>query len=353
MFLHPQSRPLADLRPAKSRITPNDWEILSQYWYPVAESRDVGHDPVAVRLLDVELVIYRSNTGITAALDSCPHRHIRLSAGRLTEGHIVCIYHALAFDGEGRCTHIPAVGKGARIPESYRLRTFPVQERYGLIWTNLSGGEKADMPYLSGIPDDGSGICFIKTRDWPVSAARQVENFVDLGHLPVVHSATLGNDETTRVVPGKVVQHEDGVALHAHYIESPFGGDERPCEYIYRIILPFAIDFTINDKTGHSMKLYEVVAPLSAHRCRVFQFMKDTRDVDENHRQLIEGLDAVNLEDIAVLENLMQPDLPLNAYHELHLQVDNISHAYRHRLVELGLGQGGGSHALLHSVSAN
>lgn len=341
MFIAPNARPSAGLRPANSGIAPGDWDILARYWYPLIESSALDDAPVSVRLLDVDLVIFRSTQGIAVARDQCPHRHIRLSAGKVRNGEIICPYHALAFDGSGQCTRIPALGREARIPDSYRLDTFPVREKYGLIWTCLSRGSETQIPTFADIPDDGSGICFIKTREWPCSAARQIENFFDLAHLPIVHKETLGNDETMPVAPGRVVQHEDGLALHANYVERPFHGDPRACSYTYRVILPFTIDFTVLDETGHAMKLYDMVAPTSVHECRVFQFMKDTRDVDENHRQLIEGLDAVNLEDIEVLRNLALPDVPLNQHFEVHLQVDNMAYAYRDRLVKLGLGNYG------------
>lgn len=340
MFLDASARPNASLRPECSGIAVEDWNVLSGYWYPIAQVEELGEEPMAAKLLDVDLVIYRSDTDITIARDQCPHRHIRLSAGRVDEGQIVCPYHALRFDGTGACTRVPALGRDARLPTNYRLSVFPAVERYGLIWTCLAENPSADIPQLEGIPDDGTGICFIQTRIWPCSSVRQVENFFDLGHLPVVHSATLGNDESFPVEPGKVEVREDGVTLFADYIERPFGGEERSCQYIYKVILPFAIDMSINDETGHSMKLYDLASPRSAYECRVFQFMKDTRHVDENHRQLIEGLDAVNLEDMGILQNLAMRDLPLNAHHEIHLQVDNITHAYRKALVGIGLGGG-------------
>ena len=353
MFLNPDARPEPGLRPAASQIDPNDWEILSQSWYPLVELTELEDGPAAARLLDVDLVVYRGDAGVTVALDRCPHRHIKLSAGKVRDGNIICPYHALAFDGNGRCTHIPAIGAGARIPDSYALHTFPVTVKYGLVWTTLAEEKESELPEFPDIPSDGTGICFIKTRTWPVSAARQIENFFDIGHLPIVHSATLGNDETMPVQPGKVIQNPEGVTLHAHYVERPFGGAERKCEYRYRVILPFSLELKIDDETGHSMVVYDVVSPISAYECRVFQFLKDTRHINENHRQLIEGLDAVNVEDIGILENLAMINLPLNQHHEIHLQVDNISHAYRARLAQLGLGRGGpGSRAPLRTVSA-
>ena len=42
---------------------------------------------------------------------------------------------------------------------------------------------------------------------------------------------------------------------------------------------------------------------------------------------------------MGVFQHLAVPDLPLDARHEVHLPVDNISHAYRQRLREFGLRQ--------------
>jgi vanillate O-demethylase monooxygenase subunit len=336
MFLKADSVPSPSLRPARSEISPQDWEILSRFWYPVAELSEIGDAPLGVKLLDVELVLFKGKSGIAIALDRCPHRHVRLSAGAVSAGEIICPYHALSFDESGRCTHVPAVTRGAKLPPSYRVGVFPVQIRYGLVWTKLAESDHS----IPEFPDVGdSGVVFIKTRTWPVSSARQVENFFDLGHLPVIHGATLGGNPADPIVPGTVTHDADAVTLTARYIETPFGGTPRPCQYVYRVVLPFAIDFTVQDDTGHDMRLFDLASPRSAHECRVFQFMKDTRDVDENHRALIEGIDAVNLEDIGVLEQMVQDDLPLNHRHEIHLQVDNIAHAYRERLRDLGLGR--------------
>lgn len=336
MFLKQDELPQPTLRPVKSEISQNDWDVLSRFWYPVAELSEIGDGPFAARLLDVGLVVFRAGDDIVVALDRCPHRHVKLSGGEVVNGEIVCPYHALTFDKTGRCTHVPAVGAGARLPESYRVATFPVEIRYGLVWTRLVESD-TQIPVFRDL--ENSDVVFIKTRTWPVSSARQVENFFDLGHLPIIHGRTLGGNAADPVAPGKVTQDEHAVTLTANYIETPFGGEARPCEYTYRVNLPFAIDFTVDDGGGHLMKLYDIASPRSAYECRVYQFMKDTRHVDEHHRALIEGLDAVNLEDIRVLELMTQDDLPLNQRHEIHLQVDNISHAYRERLRDLGLGR--------------
>jgi len=337
MFLKQDALPSESLRPKNSEISASDWEVLSKYWYPIAEISEVGERPLPVKLLDVDLVVFTGANGPSVARDRCPHRHVRLSAGEVEDGEIVCPYHALKFNGSGRCTYAPAVGPNAKLPEMYRLQMFPVALRHGLIWTRLVESEN-ELPTFPGFQDEPP-VVFIKTRTWPVSSARQVENFFDLGHLPVIHSKTLGGDCTKPIQPGRVEHSDDAVSLIANYVENPFGGEPRVCQYTYRVVLPFAVDFNVQDETGHDMKLLDIASPRSAHECRVFQMMLDTSDVDEHHRALIEGLDAVNLEDIGILEQLMEVDLPLNQKHEIHLPVDNISHAYRERLRELGLGR--------------
>ncbi|GAY78097.1 hypothetical protein NBRC111894_3651 [Sporolactobacillus inulinus] len=46
--------------PTDCTFTPQDWNVLINYWYPVAESAQVSDQPLAVTLLDVALVVYRA-----------------------------------------------------------------------------------------------------------------------------------------------------------------------------------------------------------------------------------------------------------------------------------------------------
>jgi phenylpropionate dioxygenase-like ring-hydroxylating dioxygenase large terminal subunit len=61
--------------PDRCSFTRHDWEILSQYWHPVARIESVVADrPLGTQLLDVNLVVYRLDGRLTVALDRCPHR---------------------------------------------------------------------------------------------------------------------------------------------------------------------------------------------------------------------------------------------------------------------------------------
>jgi len=61
-----------------------DDPILLHDWHVVARANELGDEPKAVRLLDRELVLWRSDGGLHAWHDLCLHRGARLSGGRVT-----------------------------------------------------------------------------------------------------------------------------------------------------------------------------------------------------------------------------------------------------------------------------
>jgi Vanillate O-demethylase oxygenase C-terminal domain len=164
----------------------------------------------------------------------------------------------------------------------------------------------------------------------------------DLAHL--LHSQTIGGDPSGGVKTGRVEQTSDAVVLTADYFETPFGSAPRQCTFTYRILLPFAIDFTVAEASGHVMHAYNIPCPISAYESRVFQVIKlsSVEELSSNaeiQRAAIAGFDAINQEDIQVLKELAVPDMPLDQHHEIHLPVDNVCGAYRGRLLDMGLGQ--------------
>jgi len=104
-------------------------------WYVVADAADVADAPVAVTLLGDRFVLWRAPDGsVRASTDRCPHREAPLSEGRVTDGRLVCPYHAWAFDADGVCVDVPSSGPGAAIPSAADLALLEVIERYGVIW---------------------------------------------------------------------------------------------------------------------------------------------------------------------------------------------------------------------------
>lgn len=340
MFIPLIEKPVSNLRPLDSKFSENDWEILSEFWYPIAYAHEVQDSPVKATLLDVELVMFRNQAGGVVVLrDQCPHRHVRLSAGTVCDGEIICPFHGLRFNESGKCTYVPALGKRGSLPASYKVREFLVQEKYGLVWTCLAEKPGHQIPNYPLFQDfHPSEIDYIPAESWPVSAARQVENFFDLAHLPYVHAATLGGDQHAPLKPARITQLDDGIEAKAAYIETSHG--VKHCLYTYRIVLPFSIQFKVVDENDPDFILEscDIPSPVSAHNCRVFQVLRYGASV-EDRKALAGALAKVNQEDIEVLAEMTIPDLPLTQHYEIHLPVDNISSAYRGRLRDLGLGK--------------
>lgn len=94
----------------------NSFDYSSQ-WYPVIWAQDLPlNQPTRVTLFDVDYVLAKTSTSeeknqyaYYAMLDSCPHKKVALSEGRITaSGNIQCSYHGWSFDGStGKCVEIP------------------------------------------------------------------------------------------------------------------------------------------------------------------------------------------------------------------------------------------------------
>ena len=77
--------------------------------------------------------------------DRCPHRGMRLSFGFVRDGMLRCIYHGWGYEPGGRCASIPAHPDLAP-PKTICANVYPSNERYGIIWTNLSETPNAPLP---------------------------------------------------------------------------------------------------------------------------------------------------------------------------------------------------------------
>ena len=94
------------------------------------------------------VVMYRQSDGRVCALeDACWHRLVPLSKGRLDGDTVVCGYHGLKYNAQGRCTYMPSQ---ETINPSACVRSYPVVERHRFIWLWMGDPALAD-PAL--VPD--------------------------------------------------------------------------------------------------------------------------------------------------------------------------------------------------------
>jgi nitrite reductase/ring-hydroxylating ferredoxin subunit len=161
------------------------------YWYPVTWSRQIGARPYTVRLLGDPIMLRREQEKIYAFYDQCPHRGIPLSVGRQEfPGTWSCRYHGWTYDLESGVLKAALTdGPDSPICGKVRVRTYPVEERAGLVWVWM-GVEAPTVPVEADIPEEFLGpdtvvVGRITDRDgnWRYAA----ENGFDSSHAKYLH----------------------------------------------------------------------------------------------------------------------------------------------------------------------
>lgn len=333
----------AELRlPRGCTFSPHDWRVLARAWHPVASASELSRDaPLAVRLLDQEVVLYRSGGALTAAADTCAHRGAPLSLGKVCGGTLTCPYHGYQYDGAGRCTLIPA-HPSAPIPSRLTLRRFAAVERYGLLWVSLDpGADPAAIPSFPETLDPSFQLIPVPPLDWAASAGRQVESFCDVAHFAFVHPVTFGAPDPE--VPAYTVQ-PTAQGVEAEFISSvgnvsdPTAGTQT-WRRRYALTLPFTVHLEITFPHGGRLVVFNAASPVSARRTRIFPIVARDFDHDQPTAETVTFQHQIYAEDQRIVERQNPEELPLDLDEEVHVRADRTSVEYRRQLARLGLGR--------------
>ena len=319
-------------------------------WHPVAFSSDLAGQPVHADLLGEPLVLWRGPAGDPRALaDLCVHRGTALSLGRVSGDELVCAYHGWRYRGDGRCVAIPQLEDPGRVPARARVPAFAVQERYGLIWVAL---EEPRWP-LPEVPELAGQYWAVVTAGpyrWECDAARQVENFTDLGHFPWVHPGLLG-DPDRPVVPRHEVRAQ-GHVLHYSIVrpEAPnsddfpvFGNEQAgPPERRsrYELHLPYTIVLRLGWGSERGMVYFFASQPLAAGRCAGYVVIGRNYNLGQPDQVIQEFEDTIFGQDQVVVESQRPERVPFDLAAELHLKFDAVAVAYRKAMRAHGLAAG-------------
>lgn len=177
-------------------------------WYVAAWDHEVTRKPMARKIADRPLALYRTEDGKAVALaDACWHRLAPLSMGKTVgKDGIQCPYHGIVYNSAGRCASMPAqesINPSATVP------SFPVVERHRFVWVWLGDPTQAD-PGL--VPD----MYQMDSQDWagdgetifaPCNYQLVLDNLMDLTHEEFVHASSIGQEELSE--SEFVVTHDD------------------------------------------------------------------------------------------------------------------------------------------------
>jgi len=224
-----------------------------------------------------------------------------------------------------------------------------VQERYGLIWVAL---EEPRWP-LPEVPELAGQYWAVVTAGpyrWECDAARQVENFTDLGHFPWVHPGLLG-DPDRPVVPRHEVRAQ-GHVLHYSIVrpEAPnsddfpvFGNEQAgPPERRsrYELHLPYTIVLRLGWGGERGMVYFFASQPLAAGRCAGYVVIGRNYNLGQPDQVIQEFEDTIFGQDQVVVESQRPERVPFDLAAELHLKFDAVAVAYRKAMRAHGLAAG-------------
>ncbi|KAJ3221730.1 hypothetical protein HK099_003182 [Clydaea vesicula] len=144
------------------------------------------------------VVLYRdplTNDPIALA-DKCAHRSVPLSAGKIMDGRLECLYHGWQYDAEGKCIHIPTILPEKKIPANAKVRKYSTFEVDNWIWIHPGTPEQVEK---SPLPKFKFGWNEVKKDqltgylDLDIDHSLLCENFLDPAHINFTHTSTFGN----------------------------------------------------------------------------------------------------------------------------------------------------------------
>lgn len=320
--------------------------MIINNWYVACESVDVVDQPVPVRMLGCDFVLFRDEKGDAACLSAvCCHRGGDLSRGKRSGGCVRCPYHGWEFDATGQCTRMPPLGDDAKPPGRARVDAYPVQERYGYVWVFLGDkaeGERPELPdFLPAYGDDRTWRMVRLTRDWKANWARVHENLLDTSHLYLVHSFGRHLPSKMTIWPtektpwgGRVVQRfaSKPAKSLATAVNQAQALEQRPESVV---ILEFSIIGLMHKNTqqmisGYDQIIWNCLTPVDAYHTRNFGLQLRNFQMDPKHDEsMVKALQFGLGEDSVVVENLRPRWSPVSTAGEMWMPTDATERVYR------------------------
>ncbi len=181
-------------------------QVFRRHWLPAGLAEEVAEpdrDPVRVRLLGEDLVMFRDSDGKLGMIDEyCPHRRASLFYGRNEECGLRCLYHGWKFDVDGNCVEMASEPGESNFADKVKIKSYPVREYAGFVWTYMGPPDTVpefEPPVFCPTPDTRVATTkVIVDANW----AQMLEGSIDSAHSSSLHSsdmipARVGGAEST------------------------------------------------------------------------------------------------------------------------------------------------------------
>jgi phenylpropionate dioxygenase-like ring-hydroxylating dioxygenase large terminal subunit len=257
--------------------------MLINLWYVAEWSDAVKDKPVRVKLLGQNFVLFRDSAGkVNCLSDVCIHRGGSLSGGPVHKDCVACPYHGWRYNGDGEVTFIPSRGEGAKIPDRARIDAYPTEERYGMIWVFLGDLPESERYPIPPFPEFGNpGWRAVKYEyTWKASAARVVENGIDVAHASFVHPV-FGHPSTAHLNYIESDERHEWWAKHTCVMHPPqfkdgpirrfIRKDKQPTRVHPAFYLPgYTVRLQIDLRPGWQIIMFDANTPVDEFTTRTF-----------------------------------------------------------------------------------
>lgn len=315
------------------------------FWYPIAKSEDiVSYEAHRTMVLGQNLVAFRDGDGAARVLsDVCIHRGGALGKGWVRDGAVVCPYHGWRFGGDGKCNHIPTLNDD-QVPARAKVDSYPVQERYGIVFAFLGDLPEEERPPLFEIEEFGKeGWRENKLVVFEVNAfyERSIENGLDPSHNEFVHPQQ-GSPNMNPDIRRRPLDMQDGpwgseflvrfenkqTDTRALPDEEHSGVPEVTAGSGY--VGPNQMITWIKFSEDNKFHQYFFEAPIDESHTRIFFVNMRTFMLEpENDSRLVKVNLAIAQEDIDILESLDPIGTPLSPTEEVLVPSDGAIVSYR------------------------
>ncbi|WP_454814763.1 aromatic ring-hydroxylating dioxygenase subunit alpha [Labrys neptuniae] len=217
--------------------------------------------------------------------------------------------------------------------------------RYGFLWACLGVPERD----IALVPEAGEEDRYLVTGGSiavRASGLRAVENFLDLGHLPFVHSGTLGEEPHTEVAPYnvQVTEADEILATECRFFQpfaSPSAQGGFLVDYVYKVIRPYTVALyksnSVHKQRSDVIVLF--VQPVDEENCVAHPLLCYVKD--GTGEAAIRGfMQLIFAQDKPILENQLPKRLPLDPRAETPIRADAVSVHYRRWLRDHAVSYG-------------
>jgi phenylpropionate dioxygenase-like ring-hydroxylating dioxygenase large terminal subunit len=301
-------------------------EFLQNTWYVIARDDEIQQRLESRKILGTNILLYRDSEGHAVALDdACPHRKLPLSMGKLCGDTVQCGYHGLTFDASGKCISAPTQD---RIPDTAVVRSYPIAERYGLLWVWMGEPQLADESKILQV-EDYEDSAWGRTEGGVLECKCHylllLDNLLDPSHVAWVHQTSFASAGTTNV-PLEMSETDDGVVVSRwiNNIDPPpyyapmlcFSGKVDRYQHYEARMPAVAVNIGTYTQAGlggdddnlpenaYRMRSYHFITPVDSNTTRYFWFQHYNTNISDQavKQSLNDGARSAFEEDRVVLE---------------------------------------------------